>query len=421
MPKPLHLRTTPLRSILPARLLVSAFLFAATLALTQSAPAQTFSVLHNFTGGADGGFPTAGLTLSSSGSFYGTTTMGGNPGAGVVYRLARSDDRWILTPLFTFPGGYYGSWPSAPVVFGPNGTLFGTTTYGGYFGNGTVFNLGPPPNICTTALCGWNNTVIYRYQGTNDGANPEYGAVVFDQQGNLYGTTSGSIGSPQTAGSVYKLTPENGGWTESVLFHFTSLTTGEQPYGGVIFDQAGHLYGTTYEGGGSQRGLVFQLTSSDSGWTENVLYNFQGFGDGSYPSGDLIFDPLGNLFGTTGGAGGSPGSVFELSPSGDSWIFSVVHTFTGPPNNGPIAGVVRDAAGNLYGATLGGAYGYGAVFKLTPDGNGTWTYTDLYDFFGAGDGADPYGKVTLDNQGNLFGTAWRGGTYGHGVIWEITP
>jgi len=397
---------------------LAALMVAAT---TLPMQAQTFTVLHSFTGGADGGEPSAGLTLSSSGVFYGTTSMGGDPDVGVVYRLVRADDHWVLTPLYAFPGGYYGSEPAAPVTFGPNGTLFGTTTYGGYFGNGIVFNLGPPPNVCTTVLCGWNNNVIYRFQGGSDGNNPETGRLIFDSHGNLYGTTSGGFSGGEI-GTVFELSPVSGGWAESVLFQFNNFTqTGAVPYGGVILDGAGHLYGTTYEGGEGQLGVVFQLTHSGSQWTENILYSFQGNEDGALPQGDLIFDPSGNLFGTTSGERNHPGSVFELSPTQNGWNFTVVHTFTGPPYNGPAGGVIRDEAGNLYGATEGGMYGYGAVFQLTPEQNGSWTYTDLYDFFGATDGAYPYGNVTLDGQGDLYGTAYSGGAYGRGVVWEITP
>jgi uncharacterized repeat protein (TIGR03803 family) len=189
----------------------------------------------------------------------------------------------------------------------------------------------------------------------------------------------------------------------------------------VIFDRVGNLYGTTVAGGAYSGGLVFQLTPSGSGWTETILHNFQGPSDGTFPIGGLIFDQAGNLYGTTSGNGGT-GSVFELSPSQGGWTFTLLHDFTPIRGlSGPYAGVTMDAAGNLYGDTLGGAYGYGEIFKLTPEGNGSWTYTDLYDFFGAEDGSMPYGKVLVDNNGNLFGTASEGGAHGAGVIWEITP
>ena len=180
-----------------------------------------------------------------------------------------------------------------------------------------VYSLSPPATGCKTALCPWTETILYQFTGGSDGSNPG-GNLTFDRAGNLYGTTpyGGAFGQ----GTVFKLTPSNGGWTESVLHSFTGGSDGEQPNGGVILDEAGNLYGTTWEGGGSGCwgpgcGTVFQLTPSGSGWKENILYSFQYGTDGGYPIGGLIFDPSGNLYGTTtsGGSGGG-GTVFELSP-----------------------------------------------------------------------------------------------------------
>jgi uncharacterized repeat protein (TIGR03803 family) len=190
---------------------------------------------------------------------------------------------------------------------------------------------------------------------------------------------------------------------------------GENPNGGVIFDSAGNLYGTTQLGGTNGAGVVYELSKSGSEWVETVLYNFQGRSDGANPMGDLVFDRLGNLYGTTSAP---TGSIFELSPSQNGWTFTVIHDFDddGP---GPQTGVAIDGDGNLFGTTLSGAYGYGEIFEVTPDQNGGWTYTDLYDFFGAQDGSQPYGAVLLDANGNLFGTAREGGSHGNGVVWEI--
>jgi uncharacterized repeat protein (TIGR03803 family) len=414
MTTPAQLPTSHLLTSLRVRAFAVATLCTLSVILTQPTQAQTFTVLHDFTGGADGASPVAGLTMAAGGNFYGTTFAGGNPGGGVVYRLARLGNDWILSPLFAFPGGYYGQYPRARVIIGPNGTLFGTTWQGGYYDNGTVFSLTPPAAACSAALCGWDNMVLYRFLGGNDGGTPEYGDLVFDGESSIYGTTSGTFNGP---GTLYELTPANGGWTETVLLHFDSSSTGISPYGGVIFDQVGNLYGTTAAGGANGQGLVFELSPSGSGWTETVLYSFRGGSDGAYPYGDLIFDRAGNLYGTTTGQPNGPGSAFELSPSQGGWTFTSLHDFS---TQGPVAGLTMDAAGNLYGATLGGAYGYGSIFKLT-NLNGGWIYSDLYDFFGAEDGSLPYGKVLVDNNGNLFGTAEQGGAHGSGVIWEIAP
>jgi len=425
--------------------LAIATVFALTVVLAQSAQAQTFKVLHTFTGGADGASPLAGVTMDEAGNLYGTTSAGGGSGDGTVFRLSKKGSNWILNPLYTFTGGNDGGSPWATVVFGPDGNLYGTTTYGGEggcdygLGCGTVFQLKPFPTACKTAVCGWQETVLYRFTGGSDGANPGYGDLIFDQAGNLYGTTA--VGGNQGGlcsnfggcGVVFELTPSYGGWTEKVLYSFTESSDGFQPYAGLIFDNAGNLYGTTVSGGFTWGdcdeeagcGVVFELTPSNGGWTENVLYTFYGGNDGDNPYAGLIFDASGNLYGATPNDGeGNRGTIFKLTPSGGGWIFSVVYSFTG--GGGPAASLTMDAAGNLYGTTNGGgAYGAGNVFKLTPSGGG-WTYTSLHDFTGGSDGSAPDCNVIFDANGNLYGTTVWGGSSqncynGCGVVWEITP
>jgi uncharacterized repeat protein (TIGR03803 family) len=254
---------------------------------------------------------------------------------------------------------------------------------------------------------------------------------MFDQAGNLYGTTSsggiqncGYLG--QGCGLVYQLTPSGGGWTENVLYSFgTGTNDGSTPVSGVIFDTVGNLYGTNIFGGDSSNcplgcGTVFQLTPSGSGWTENILYNFNfyGGGDGGNPDAGLIFDGSGNLYGATfqRGSGGG-GTVFEISSSTG---FRVLYSLTG--YGGPLDSLVMDTVGNLYGTThQDGLYHSGSAFKLTSS-RGGWTYTSLHDFCSrspCSDGAYANG-VTLDSNGNIYGTTQSGGAYGAGVVWEIT-
>ena len=177
----------------------------------------------------------------------------------------------------------------------------------------------------------------------------------------------------------------------------------------MTLDAQGNLYGTTWLGGGPKSaGTVYRLTPSGSGWTFETLYVFQDSSDGALPVGGLVLDRAGNLYGTTeqGGSGGG-GTVFELSPSGGGWNFTVLHSFTG--TYGPLATLAMDAAGNLYGTTFSWSLlREGSVFKLTRN-NGSWSFTDLYDFTGGGDGANPVGGVALDQSGNLYGTASAGG------------
>jgi uncharacterized repeat protein (TIGR03803 family) len=203
------------------------------------------------------------------------------------------------------------------------------------------------------------------------------------------------------------------------------VSDGNGPYAGVIFDQVGNLYGTTSAGGnggcnGLGCGTVFQLKPSGSGWTENVLYAFQNGSDGANPIGGLMFDPSGNLYGTTSCLGNGKSTVFELTPSSGNWTFALLGG-----SGGSTASLIMDPAGNLYGtARTGGAYGRGSVFKLAPSGGG-WTYTSLHDFCADGppcsDGAQPWGNVILDANGNLYGTATAGRANYYGVVFEITP
>ena len=413
---------------LRARILVIALLWAPMIVALQSAQAQTFSVLHAFTGGGDGSAPVGGLAMSGAGTFYGTAYRSGTGGGGdngVAYKLSLHQSSWLLTPLYEFTHGSDGANPRGGITIGPSGVPYGTTS-GGEGGNGTVFKLTPPLTPCKGALCYWNETTLHGFTG-GDGSLPEYSNLTFDGAGNIYGTTAGG-GGLFGVGVVFELTPSGGGWTETVLYEFGHGSDGAMPYGGVTFDTAGNIYTTTNIGGGASRGTVVKLTPSDGNWTESILYSFSNDQNGYYPGTGLLRDGLGNLYGTTtsGGSGGG-GTVFELTPSGGQWNFSLLYGFSG--QGGPAAGnLTMDSAGNLYGATnTDGMFNFGMVFKLSLL-NGSWTLTDLHDFTGGSDGAFPSNHVVLDSSGNLYGTAFGGGNYGGtcirtgcGVIWEITP
>ena len=274
--------------------------------------------------------------------------------------------------------------------------------------------------------------MVHRFTGGSDGSSPS-GALIFDQSGNIYGTTE--YGGSTDYGTVYELMPSGSGWTENILHSFIFGTgDGAWPIGGVTFDQTGNLYGTTLIGGDGNCeyggcGVVFQLSPSGSSWIEQTLHAFTGGSDGWYSYGGVIIDPLGNLYGTTlyggGGCGGDGcGTVFDLTPvNGGGWNFNTIYTFFQGVGSrwGPGDTLAMDAAGNLYGTTYAdGAYLSGAVFKLTPS-NGGWTYTSLHDFTGGSDGFGPVSNVVFDANGNLYGTTHAGGAYGWGVVWEITP
>ena len=417
-------------SSLGKRLATSAFAMAMALAVavavTQPAQAQAFKVLHTFTDGADGASPIVGLTMDRSGNLDGTAAFGGlaggcgGYGCGTVYKLSHQGSGWIFSPLYAFSGSSDGAIPLARVIIGPNGTLYGTAFAGGNAygssGSGVVFNLSPPAHVPPRVFSSWIETVLHQFGApTSDGTAPE-GDLTFDQAGNIYGTTSaGGVECQDTVycGTVFELAPNGTGWTETILYKFTNGDV-SVPQSGVILDPSGNLYGTTW----NSPGAVFQLTASGPGWTEHTLYQFGYLGGGFKPAGGLILDPSGNLYGTTefGGANGG-GTAYEMKPSGGGWIESDIYSLTG----GPMAGLVRDVTGNLYGTTCsGGAYNGGTVFRLTPSG-GSWTETDLYDFTGGNDGYCPLGNVTLDASGNVYGTAWAGGSGNFGVVFEITP
>jgi len=209
---------------------------------------------------------------------------------------------------------------------------------------------------------------------------------------------------------------------ESVLYGFTGGADGAAPEAGVIFDGSGNLYGTTLGGGAGGNGTAFQLIAAGSSRMKNALHAFGGLNDGAEPRCGLILDLSGDLYGTTFRGGSSAGgTVFELTPSNGGWTYAVLYSLYGCDGCGPRASLVMDTAGNLYGTTeQEGAYGYGSVFKLTRSAGG-WTYTSLHDFAGMSDGGMPIGSVAFDSNGNLYGTAYDGGAYGYGVVFEITP
>lgn len=424
--------------------LSSAILFAIVLAASHSAQAQTYNGLHYFAGATDGGFPWAGLTKDKAGNLYGTNIGlagldGGGYSDGTIFKLSYKGSGWVFNPLYSFTGGNDGAGPSAPVTSGADGILYGTTGAGGlgscyflnnyYYGCGTVFSLRPPEKPCTKALCPWMKTVLYRFTGGNDGGQPGNGPLVFDPAGNIYGTTNlggGGCAGPG-CGTVFELSPSGTGWTETVIYSFQGGADGRYPVGGIVFDPAGNLYGTTAGGGAYGNGTVFQLTHSQTGWTKTTLYDFPNrSNDGDGPIGGVILDGAGNLYGTTSEGGvKNGGTVFELIPSNGSWTFTLLYSLVQTDFDlngiqGPQADLVMDAAGSLYGTTnYDGANGLGNVFKLTPSGSG-WTYTSLHDFDGY-TGVFCYSSIVLDAHGNLYGTVSQGGLIGYGVVFEITP
>jgi uncharacterized repeat protein (TIGR03803 family) len=259
--------------------------------------------------------------------------------------------------------------------------------------------------------------VPHNFTGNPDGANPGSSLILHD--GNFYGTTySGGLGY----GTVFELSSNgSGGWTETVLYSFCSeksCADGQNPtYSNVIFDSEGNIYGTTYGGGANGFGTVFELSPSGESYTETVLHSFASSPDGANPVNGLVMDTAGNLYGVTyaGGAGpnGGNGTVFELSPSGSTWTEQVIANISATYAGLAIKG------GNLYGV------GYASVFELTPPGGaGLWNRFTLHSFVAADaatQGSNPNGTLVFDTSGNLYGTTYSGGKYGYGTVYKLTP
>jgi uncharacterized repeat protein (TIGR03803 family) len=384
---------------------VVALVLGVVAAATPLAQAQTFSVVHNFSGGSDGGVPYNGFTMKGK-MFYGTASVGGTANAGVFFKMNEKGEE---TVLHNFSGGADGANPEGELIKDKSGSFYGTTTAGGAAGAGTVFQ-----------ITGKKETVLYSFAGGTDGAVPVAG-LTMDAAGNLYGTTS--QGGANGNGTVFELAApktKGGSWTESILYSFGTGTDGSVPIGGVSFDAAGNLYGTNSAGGSYGYGTVFQLVPGTP-WTENILHEFQNADDGSVPYAGLVSDSNGNFYGaaTQGGANGG-GTVFELTSSGGTWTFTVVYSVPGWGISGTFRNLVLDASGNIYATThCDGAYNAGTVYELSPSG-GNWTYNLLYNFTGGADGQYSVSNLVL-SEGKLYGTTLFGGANGNGVVYEVTP
>lgn len=408
---------------IPAAVLaVMVLLFLAT----SGSQAQNHTILHSFTGGIDGANPFAALTVDRGGNLYGAASGGGRgscppingyaAGCGVIFKLTHKPTGWIETVLYSFQGSTDGAHPQARLVFGPDGRIYGTTVSGGSFtgncastGCGTVFRLSPPAATCPTSSCSWKIDVLYTFSG--DGFYDMFpsGALSFDSNGNIYGTTQN--------GEVYELSPSHGSWTHSMLFNFNSPLLGEFPMGGVVPDAQGNLYGALKLYGTGGDGVIFQLVNTGNGWVENQLYVFQQLEDGSEPVGGLIWDRFssGCLIGSTSEGPfqshqeGS-GTIFKVCPSnGGAWTFQTLYVIPSSSPQmylGPLDAVLQSSTGEFFGTWSEGA------FRIGSDG-----YTLLVDL----DGLDPVAGLVQDASATLYGTTVFGGAYGYGMVYAVTP
>jgi uncharacterized repeat protein (TIGR03803 family) len=368
------------------------------LSLVTLAQGQTFTTLYNFTGGSDGGNPYAGVIQDQSGNLYGTTAYGGLYAYGVVYEVNSSG---VETMLYHFAGNTDGGIPRTSVIRDSKGNLYGTTSYG-YGDCGVVFE------VDSTG----KETVLHSFfGGASDGCYPLQG-VIKDNKGNLYGTTY--RGGASNQGTVFRLSPHG---TETLLHSFAGgPSDGAMPdFGHLLMDKAGNLYGVTEEGGSSGLGAAYKLTAKRK---ETLLHSFAGnSSDGCYPLGSVSMDKAGNLYGTTYACGSSgDGTVWKVSKKGTE---TILHNFAGGLSDGchPYAGVVLDSKSNLYGDTSGcGVNTYGTVWQLSARG----TLTLLHSF-DRSDGYTPFGELLRTAKGELFGSTYGGGSYDYGTVWSYVP
>lgn len=420
------------------------------------------TVLYRFKGNRDGELPDSGVVLDQAGNVYGTTSLGGDPtclvnetlvGCGTVYELAPTSDGHWKHSVINRPGVGDGTGPSGLIADG-FGSLYGAMAQSPNGGCGMVYQLTP------TAQAGWTERILYQFKcGTGDGTMP-LSSLTLDSAGNLYGTTAegGNLSSCNHfgCGTVFQLSPSSGGaWTETVLYRFTGKADGNSPAGGLLFDTAGNLYGTTEYGGGGRCqdsngypigcGAVYELSPTPQGkWKERSLHTFtDASNDGAFPSSALILDQAGNLYGTTAEGGNGPceddagnlgcGMAFELSPSaGGVWTETVIYNFSaGYADPSYSNGLTMNAQGNLFGTTPGGGastycpYGCGTVYELVPSSGG-WIATVLYNFGGSeADGNLPLGTVAFDESGNLYGATNEGGgslsCVNCGTVFQLAP
>lgn len=407
----------------PASLVLLALL---SVPLAQGTIAKTIYAFGN-PGSGDGMYPYFRPVFDTAGNMYGTTLDGGSSNAGIIFELSPgANGEWTETVIHEFTGKEDGGWPFAGLVFDKEGNLYGTAGYGGANGTGVVFELSPTGGE-------WTYKVLYSfgaYPNSGDGFGPN-STPVFDKEGNIYGITSegGVPGCFEGCGTVYELSPAgDGSWTEKLIHMFPSNTEdGELPTGGLLVLE-GNLYGTTQNGGTAGSGVLFKLSysSSKAEWSETIIHQFVGSkSGGSFPINVvLITDAAHNIYGTTQGGGlHGQGTVFESSPTSTGWKTKVLYSFNEEYTGdglGPEAGLTMDKQGNLYGTTMfGGASNYyGTVFKLSKSSSGSWTETILHSFDG-NDGFYPEATLTL-RGGWLFGTTTNGADNA-GVVFQNRP
>jgi uncharacterized repeat protein (TIGR03803 family) len=387
------------------------------IAFASWAQPYTEAVIHSFPPPMTGSSPYSALIQASDGNLYGTTYYGGAFGQGTVFEIINPFTSPSESVVHSFGGGVDGAYPYASLIQAADGNLYGTTYAGGSNNSGTVFRIDNPSAVPT-------ESVIYSFGATpTDGVNPQ-GGVVQGSDGNLYGTTlfGGSGTCPYGCGTVFMITSPSSSSTESVIYSFAGGIDGVNPAASLIQASDGNLYGTTLSGGGTNaNGTVFKISNPSTAPTESVIHSFTGANDGAFPYAPLIEAADGNLYGSAFSGSGT-GVIFRISNPSTSPMESVIHTFTGGVDGAyPIGGVIQATDSNLYGSTSGGgSSGHGTVFEINNPSTSP-TESVLYSFAGGADGASPSASVLEGSDGNLYGTTVNGGgPSGVGTVFEIS-
>lgn len=385
-------------------------------------------MIYSFGGGPDGEYLDTDLVIDRAGNIYGTSVQGGAFSSGTVWRLSPSASGWTHSVLYNFRGGADGGEPYKGVALDEEGNLYGTAGVGGKYvgpcsdtGCGVVFKLAHSNGA-------WAFSVIHSFTGGSDGYGPGSPPVV-DKHGNVYGMTPTGGTNACACGVVFQLKPEDGHWRFTVIHAFAGGNDGIGGSAGrPLLDHAGNLYSVSTAGGANGKGIAFQLRHTEAGsWKQTILYTFKGQPDAGFPYSGLAFDAQGNLYGSTyyDGANGY-GSVYQLSHQQDgSWKESVLYSFKGGSDGANSSATLAvDAKGNLYGTTSAGGSAScdcGGIFKLVPLGVGQWKENVLFRFQGAPKPGIAYNGMTPDALGNLYGATVHGGLTDDGTVYKLTP
>lgn len=382
--------------------------------VTLAGELTTLVEFTGYSGASKGGNPRGSLALGPDGNFYGTTQEGGEDNVGTVFKVTPAGVLTTLLESTTFTKGVTstGGYPQGGICAASDGSLYGTTFFGGEENFGTIFKLD----------ASGNRTTLIHFTGTggmNRGSNPPSG-LVLGSDGNFYGTTQN--GGANDLGTIFKLTPEG---VLSTLVEFTgngATNKGSHPYGRLTLAPDGNLYGMANEGGDNNFGTIFRMTQTGE-LTTLLHFDASAGGSGAWPLGHLTVGPDGHLYGMANSGGANDhGTIFRITTAG---VFTRLASFNlNGPTNGvrggwPWGSLSVGPDGALYGMTNSGGSGFGTIFKVTTAGD----FTHLQDFTGvsgATRGAYPLGTMIAAPDGFLYGTANSGGTYGMGTIFKMT-